>query len=748
MKLVLLVSKWMTAGICLAMALAFAWQSADVGRVSSPRDGVWFGVAFLALSLTNWFSFRRFAAGIRAISTTVPPRTLLDAFNAGQIGAYLPLNVIGQSASRAMVLTTAGLPPSGVVALTLAERVVAAASVALIGIVGALAALDLIGDPVATWTRLMVGPVTFLVFLAVVSPILFGSFLSDVSRLLGGLDAGVVRWITVHSVLGHLAMIVAYLAMIRAFVDGFPLLDVASGVAFVLLLASLPVSVGGWGVREVAALAILPRFGVPADVAVIASVLLGLLAMVVAVLPIAFRWLLSTRDFAPTTAVPPPTVVRGLARPFARLTTGAIAILLFVQIEAGVLTSRVALNAADVVLGGAVMILIASRRVLARLYVRDRASLALLAPLTALVVFFCLYGYLQFGFNGWGLLNRGVGWGVILCYALIGPIVVAVSGPTSADLAVRSFLAAAFAMSVVQIAARCVMLAGSAAGLTFDHVDPIPQVVINGLMANSNAYGLLLLLAFAIWCVDEKDFAVGRSVIGPVLFPIVLATGIVLTGSRTALLIMGALIIVAAIMRRPIRTGLATASVVVLGLVVALPPLIDGSAETWTPMIDGSVAARPLMMNGSGDADLAVWGHLLHPSADEERLRSILRGLSLWASSPVLGTGIGGVDAWYRAAGLQPLVIHNVLVWFLAETGLVGTGIAIVSLALLLRRAVGALAEGGTRIAAARLIVVVAVFSAASMIHDFFYQRGFWFVLGCLMTAMASVRRSRTKVRS
>jgi hypothetical protein len=726
MKLVLLVSKWMTAGICLAMALAFAWQSADVGRVSSPRDGVWFGVAFLALSLTNWFSFRRFAAGIRAISTTVPPRTLLDAFNAGQIGAYLPLNVIGQSASRAMVLTTAGLPPSGVVALTLAERVVAAASVALIGIVGALAALDLIGDPVATWTRLMVGPVTFLVFLAVVSPILFGSFLSDVSRLLGGLDAGVVRWITVHSVLGHLAMIVAYLAMIRAFVDGFPLLDVASGVAFVLLLASLPVSVGGWGVREVAALAILPRFGVPADVAVIASVLLGLLAMVVAVLPIAFRWLLSTRDFAPTTAVPPPTVVRGLARPFARLTTGAIAILLFVQIEAGVLTSRVALNAADVVLGGAVMILIASRRVLARLYVRDRASLALLAPLTALVVFFCLYGYLQFGFNGWGLLNRGVGWGVILCYALIGPIVVAVSGPTSADLAVRSFLAAAFAMSVVQIAARCVMLAGSAAGLTFDHVDPIPQVVINGLMANSNAYGLLLLLAFAIWCVDEKDFAVGRSVIGPVLFPIVLATGIVLTGSRTALLIMGALIIVAAIMRRPIRTGLATASVVVLGLVVALPPLIDGS----------------------GDADLAVWGHLLHPSADEERLRSILRGLSLWASSPVLGTGIGGVDAWYRAAGLQPLVIHNVLVWFLAETGLVGTGIAIVSLALLLRRAVGALAEGGTRIAAARLIIVVAVFSAASMIHDFFYQRGFWFVLGCLMTAMASVRRSRTKVRS
>ena len=719
------------------MALAFAWQSADVGRVSSPRDGVWFGVAFLALSLTNWFSFRRFAAGIRAISTTVPPRTLLDAFNAGQIGAYLPLNVIGQSASRAMVLTTAGLPPSGVVALTLAERVVAAASVALIGIVGALAALDLIGDPVATWTRLMVGPVTFLVFLAVVSPILFGSFRPDVSRLLGGLDAGVVRWITVHSVLGHLAMIVAYLAMIRAFVDGFPLLDVASGVAFVLLLASLPVSVGGWGVREVAALAILPRFGVPADVAVIASVLLGLLAMVVAVLPIAFRWLLSTRDFAPTTAVPPPTVVRGLARPFARLTTGAIAILLFVQIEAGVLTSRVALNAADVVLGGAVMILMASRRVLARLYVRDRASLALLAPLTALVVFFCLYGYWQFGFNGWGLLNRGVGWGVILCYALIGPIVVAVSGPTSADVAVRSFLAAAFAMSVVQIAARCVMLAGSAAGLTFDHVDPIPQVVINGLMANSNAYGLLLLLAFAIWCVDEKDFAVGRSVIGPVLFPIVLATGIVLTGSRTALLIMGALIIVAAIMRRPIRTGLATASVVVLGLVVALPPLIDGSA-----------AARPLMMNGSGDADLAVWGHLLHPSADEERLRSILRGLSLWASSPVLGTGIGGVDAWYRAAGLQPLVIHNVLVWFLAETGLVGTGIAIVSLALLLRRAVGALAEGGTRIAAARLIVVVAVFSAASMLHDFFYQRGFWFVLGCLMTAMASVRRSRTKVRS
>jgi hypothetical protein len=67
----------------------------------------------------------------------------------------------------------------------------------------------------------------------------------------------------------------------------------------VALLASLPISVGGWGVRETAVVLLFGLIGVPSSAALVLSLQLGLLALFV-VLPGGILWLLlQIKDRAP-----------------------------------------------------------------------------------------------------------------------------------------------------------------------------------------------------------------------------------------------------------------------------------------------------------------------------------------------------------------------------------------------------------------------------------------------------------------
>ena len=59
----------------------------------------------------------------------------------------------------------------------------------------------------------------------------------------------------------------------------------------VALLANLPISVGGWGVRETAVVLLFGLIGVPSSAALVLSLQLGLLALLV-VLPGGILWLL------------------------------------------------------------------------------------------------------------------------------------------------------------------------------------------------------------------------------------------------------------------------------------------------------------------------------------------------------------------------------------------------------------------------------------------------------------------------
>jgi hypothetical protein len=76
-------------------------------------------------------------------------------------------------------------------------------------------------------------------------------------------------------------------------------------VPSVLLLATVPVSVAGWGVREGAMVATFGLLGVPAGGAAAASVLFGM-GMVITALPGGLFWFLNPdRRVNEVTALPP-----------------------------------------------------------------------------------------------------------------------------------------------------------------------------------------------------------------------------------------------------------------------------------------------------------------------------------------------------------------------------------------------------------------------------------------------------------
>jgi uncharacterized protein (TIRG00374 family) len=102
------------------------------------------------------------------------------------------------------------------------------------------------------------------------------------------------------AVLGHVNLALAVWALGRSLDLEITVLDSVLLFPPVLLVSSLPVSIAGWGVREGAMVAAFGFVGVPADGALVLSILFGL-AMIVVNLPGGALWLIGGEKLPPET---------------------------------------------------------------------------------------------------------------------------------------------------------------------------------------------------------------------------------------------------------------------------------------------------------------------------------------------------------------------------------------------------------------------------------------------------------------
>lgn len=243
-------------------------------------------------------------------------------------------------------------------------------------------------------------------------------------------------------------------------------------------------------------------------------------------------------------------------------------------------------------------------------------------------------------------------------------------------------------------------LAIYASGLDITWMNPFyPR--LSGMLIDPNAYGGLLVVAFAFHIVTYYQKLPLIPSFWGLVTTVTLASGIWLTFSRSAWIGM----------------------VLVLSVVLILRP-----AYAWRMLLVFATAvALILLYFGKGFLDVFV-NMASRPSQIYSRLEILHRSVEMFAENPLFGTGLG------MFARQEGVIIHNTPVWFLTEFGLFGGVIFVGFVSWFIMKGMSVYQRVGDEIkplVMALLLAHVAMLGLSLGIEAF-YQRHWWFVLALI----------------
>jgi uncharacterized membrane protein YbhN (UPF0104 family) len=722
------------AGIVISLAsigvLVLTFDVAAALRTAIAIPSAVLLLSVLALFAGLALSSLRYQRILEALGIRIPLRLAFHANLAGIIGGLVFFQLLGQTLARSAVLGRSGVGGSSVLVANVYERVTAFVPLLIMAFGSALYLFGSISfDRVGGFPGLI--KLVLALLLVALALALFGCrrlFTLGLRRAMQGNNAlGAIR-VSGISVVLHASTVVAFASLTRPLAPDVPIADLVAASFIVMFAASVPISFAGWGVREISAVYAYGMLGIGADKALAVSILVGLMS------------LLLVSVLGALCLVAPPHAQSQTARP---QRDGALrrslqiersvswfvpilaAALVFFQVHLPVGESLVNVNLADPVAIGGGFIFLARYLTLderARVW-QVRGVEAMLLAMTVAVTFALLNGWARFGLSDWALYNRFFGWFVLLGYLGTGALIVGAGGAAGLSVLLRSILAAAVAITVLDFG----MLAGGSVGLPLMLF--LPQLNFAGMAQNVNAFAVQMTVAIAIFCVLQGRYRGPRAGSWTSVFVLaILVQGIVNSGSRSGLLAGSAVLLVALALR------CIALKMVLLALAVAAAILVAPTA--LHALFEYSVLQLPAAAN--------ALGNMLRPSADAERWYTIWRGLQLWMEHPVLGSGLGAFVTVVQAERGQFLVIHNSPIWLLAELGLVGFLIFALAFAAIARASVAAALRGETW--ARTLLLVLAACAIFQLPHDVLYQRIFWFVFGATLFAGRWQRSGREEL--
>lgn len=709
----------------------------------------WAGLVVLCL-LQVLVASLRFICLSRLFGIAAPATQLVRANISGLAASLLMINLLGSILGRYAVLKRVIESPTVLAAISLAERIGQAALAASLCVFGAiylygvdtsldilrgLGAVELVGSlavTVAVFSRLAAGHKLL-------------SWAKQIARALYSRWAirAVLLFLTQQAIL--LALFLAASAAVGASAEPTELLAVATVVTF---LASLPISVNGWGVREFSSIIVFGFVGVDEATALSVSLLVGL-ASTLGVALASTALLTKLGRYAP--AKPPaagaPTRDPGGGRAAAidlkggegssdgtgitQLLTaislaGALAagMLVFFQLHMSFGSGKLTVNMADpLALLAAGTLLAAMMRPKPLVAAIPRIFLFWMLGVSAMIGIGFLIGVARFGVTDWALVNRLAGWGALLGYVALGGAAASAGGKAALRLFATVMLAAAAGVTLFLFAERELILL----------LDPGRRapVLIEGMVQNRNAFAFQLIVAIAAGLAFHPGHPEGRR-IDPWLVALAVAGyGVWMTQSKTGVItlivVLGAAYALSPDRRALIRKG------ILYGFAVAVLFAVPGFLVWAIGQMDFGVG-MDLHQRWGRTTGLDVFE--VHASSMAERWLSILLGLELWLHHPLFGAGLGAFAQDYQQQQGDLLVIHSVPIWLLSEFGLLGLAAVGWAPALLVFRWLRTrptLPPGAYFLAL--LVLSLGVFGLP---HDIFYARIFWLSLGVAAFATAA----------
>ena len=708
-------------GVATAVALALVLVSIDFGKLAPSLHQLRaapVGLAAVLLALNFLFAFLRFEWTLGALGVTMERRTSVYAFALGNLASQFLLNIIGQSLTRAVVLQTSGVPMSATVAATYLERLIALATIGVGAVIAALLLFGSVGFDLhsggAYFLSLALGiPLTLGV--AGVRGLTWAVAPAEL-RKLGRTGLRLAPAFAI-SLAAHLAMFGAYVVLVWAFAPEIEIAKLAPAIVIVMFAAGIPISWAGWGLREFGAVYAFNAIGMPGEAAVIVAVTVGAVSLLIALAAgaavVVDAWLRP----APFRARPTKESMAGALAPSDPFLLWAIGILvaclIFFQLRIPSGAGDITINAADPLALTAFFFAIVFARRDRFLQLFPRPVIWSVGGLAAALAVGILVAWLGAGISEWALLNRMLGFLVLLGYAAVPGLVALIAGERGRAILADTLVIAAIVICAIQLLAYGVHLFVAPLPLDFFGYQFPKGGQLEGYAQNPNAFAFQLLMAASVLTVFHPSVPARWSGLGAGL----LMATVLIVRSRAGIICALAAVGLMCVLRKIPTRRLVTVKSLAIGL-VALAILVILAVAFW-----GTV--EPLFEPFYG-----AWRRNAVDS-DAERWQSTVLGFQAWLKHPVFGNGLGAFLLEREAAGLPALVIHSVPVWFLAEMGIAGLAAYVFFVASLLYCGISALPR---RTADGRgLLIIVASFVLMGLVHDIFFQRTFWFACSLVL---------------
>jgi hypothetical protein len=662
--------------------------------------------AFFAALFANAFAaVFRFKIIAKEIGHPIGFRRAMAVVSAGTLAGAMFFQIAGQLVARGFIAGQGGIPFAAVVVITAYERFTAAILSALLALGGAVfifgniyldrsaGGADLIKIIVGLIAATAVGALIGYGRMAVqnIAPILTRHFVRRCVTIIG------------LTLCVHVPMQTAYVIAAHTLAPQIPIADLIAASLIVMFATSVPISLAGWGMREMSAVVGLGAIGVPAHSALTTAVMIGIGSLIVIGTFAAISLPEIKANKLPHQAPTAKTIDYYRVLEWV-LPLGAATLVLF-QIYVPVQSGLLNVNLADplAILGGVLFII---RYCRARRPAWRIAHVNLAAILATIVLgISLLLGAERFGWTTWAVTNRFLGWFVLLAYATTGALIVRDAPKEGFRLLLLTFAGATAAIAGVEVFLILLTNAGI-------RVPVVPNNA-EGFSLNHNFFAFQLLMAFAAAISVVRGFSLRLVIFATLL------TGLWFAGSRSGwiatLVLLGAALYLRIVNVREISIALACAA----GIALFAAILPDVTYKLTGLMVTKNVPA-------------------IVPSAasTEERLISIFGGLKLFVEHPIFGAGLGAFrNQMIFGASPQPLLIHSTAVWLLAELGIIGFLVFAIS-------ATYAFASEWVHArkeqASALIILCLVAFAVMAGPADMLYQRTFWLLIGA---GLAVVRR-------
>jgi len=647
----------------------------------------------------------------------------MAALSLGQLMGAVFFQIAGQLLARGTILSRRQVPPSATVIITGYERFLAlgiSLSLALIATAYLFGSVSIdYQKGGAALIKLIIG----LVLVAIAGAIfawgkaLTASMPPLTPRILVGLARSAVL-----SLFIQLFTMTAYMSLIHVLAPGIPWTTMAAATALIMLAASIPISLAGWGLREMSALSVLGLLGVSSQAALTVALSVGVLSLAVSAI-----MALSALGHA-VTATPAGQNTAGRSLNYVALLDIVIplaaATAVFFQVFLPVRDSVISVNLADpiVILGGSLFVLHqVGRRALPQWRMAHFNVFVLGATAAVVVAYFI--GLTRFGYTNWAFANRLVGWPILLSYGAVGALIVHRMAHGGYDMLLRTFVATGLTIFVLSSLAATAY----ASGVLF--LRDIVVMPIEGFAQNRNTFALQMLLVICVLIATRWPYQA--------LWLGVAVAGLASTGSRAGYIAFAVLgVMVALVAPLPWRrlAGAAAVAGTILAVSHGLPTTIVAMSHTLPDSIMMPITVPGNAGTGGVSVPDSVLQSLAHTeSSNQERLKSLIGGWELFTAHPIFGAGLGAyVDETVRAG--KSLVIHSTPLWLLAEFGIIGFILIAAPLILVFYTEVSRWRSNDD---AGRLLVLsITAFAVMSLAHELLYQRAFWLLLGATLAML------------